>query len=86
VLGFAGGLIGPPGTVRDYPGSFGNAPVLLACSDIDPHIPLSRVEETAQTLAQMGAEVTKRIYPGFGHGINDDGIAQARRILAQMQA
>lgn len=85
VLGFAGGLIGPPGTGRDYPGSFGGAEVLLACSDIDPHIPLARVNETADVLARMGARVTKRIYPGFGHGINDDGIAQARRILAAMQ-
>lgn len=85
VLGFAGGLIGPPGTARDYPGAFGGAQVLLACSDIDPHIPLARVDETADVLARMGARVTKRIYPGFGHGINDDGIAQARRILVAMQ-
>lgn len=85
VLGFAGGLIGPPGTARDYPGTFGGAQVLLACSDIDPHIPLARVDETADVLARMGARVTKRIYPGFGHGINDDGMAQARRILVAMQ-
>lgn len=85
VLGFAGGLIGPPGAPRDYPGSLEGAEVLLACSDIDPHIPLARVEETADVLSRMGARITKRIYPGFGHGINDDGIAQARRILVAMQ-
>ncbi|MGL5445864.1 MAG: alpha/beta hydrolase [Rhabdaerophilum sp.] len=85
VLGFAGGLIGPPGAPRDYPGSLTGAPVLLACSDIDPHIPLERVEETAEVMARMGADVTKRIYPDFGHGINDDGILQARRILVAMQ-
>lgn len=85
VLGFAGGLIGPPGAPRDYPGSLENAEVLLACSDIDPHIPLARVEETADVLSRMGARISKRIYPGFGHGINDDGIAQARRILFAMQ-
>jgi phospholipase/carboxylesterase len=85
VLGFAGGLIGPPGSVHEYSGSLGGAAVLLACSDIDPHIPLARVEETAQVMSHMGACVTKRIYPGFGHGINDDGIAQARRILVAMQ-
>ncbi|MBN8535112.1 MAG: dienelactone hydrolase family protein [Rhizobiales bacterium] len=85
VLGFAGGLIGPPGAPRLYSGSLEGAPVLLACSDIDPHIPLGRVEETADVMSRMGALVTKRIYPGFGHGINDDGIAQARRILVAMQ-
>jgi hypothetical protein len=36
-------------------------------------------------MSRMGARVTKRIYPGFGHGINDDGLAQARRILVAMQ-
>jgi predicted esterase len=85
VLGFAGGLIGPPGTPRDYPGSFGGTDVLLACSDVDPHIPLARVDETADVMSGMGARVTKRIYPGFGHGINADGVAQARRILVAMQ-
>jgi phospholipase/carboxylesterase len=85
VIGFAGGLIGPPGAPREYPGSLNGARVLLACSDVDPHIPLKRVEESADLFSRMGAEVTKRIYPGFGHGINDDGIAQARRILVAMQ-
>lgn len=85
VLGFAGGLIGPPGTPRDYPGSLDGAPVLLACSDVDPHIPLARVEESATVFAGLGATVTKRIHPGFGHGIHPDGVVEARRILVGMQ-
>ena len=43
VVGLSGGLIGPPGTPRNYPGSLDGTPVFLGCSDIDPHIPLERV-------------------------------------------
>lgn len=77
----SGGLIGPPGTPRGYTGSFEGTPAFLGCSDRDPHIPLERVEETAEVLDRMGAEVTKRIYPGMGHNVNDDEIDQMRAIV-----
>ena len=69
IAGFSGGLIGPPGTARDYPGTFAGTPVFLGCSDIDPHIPLERVNESAAVLTRMGAGVDKRIYPGMAHTI-----------------
>jgi len=47
LLFFSGGLIGPPNTKRDYEGSLASSPAFLSCSDIDPHIPLERVEKTA---------------------------------------
>src|SRR5712671_2655368 len=43
VVGLSGGLIGPDGTPRDYPGDFGATPVFLGCSDVDPHIQKHRV-------------------------------------------
>src|SRR5687767_1883802 len=46
VIGLSGGLIGPHGTPRDYPGSFDGTPAFLGCSDVDPHIPLDRVNES----------------------------------------
>ena len=82
VVGLSGGLIGPPGTPRDYAGSLAGTPVFLGCSDRDPHIPLARVEETAEVLQEMGAEVTKRIYPAMGHTVNEDEIAWIRDLLA----
>lgn len=82
LLAFSGGLIGPAGTPRDYPGSLDGAPVFLGCSDVDPHIPLGRVEETAAVLARLGARVDKRIYPRMGHTINQDEIAAAAALLA----
>lgn len=86
VIGFSGGLIGPPGTPRDYVGSFDGTPVFLGCSDRDPHIPRERVDETARVLTAMGAEVTERIYPAMGHTVNEDELAHARNLLAAIPA
>jgi phospholipase/carboxylesterase len=82
VAGLSGGLIGPPGTPRDYPGSFEGTPVFLGCSDRDPHIPLERVKETTEVLMRMGAQVTERIYPAMGHTVNEDELERVRGLLA----
>jgi predicted esterase len=81
VIGLSGGLIGPPGTPRDYPGAFDGTPVLLGCSDVDSHIPKARVEESADLFRRMGADVTMRLYPGMGHTINSDEMTLARDLL-----
>jgi predicted esterase len=79
-----GGLIGPPGTPRDYPGSLDGTPVFLGCSDIDAHIPLERVEETAEVLTRLGGVVDKRIYLGMDHTVDDDEIAAVKALLARL--
>jgi predicted esterase len=81
VLAFSGGLIGPPGTTWPYEGDFDGTPIFLGCSDVDPHVPLSRVNESAEVFERMGGVVEKRIYPGMGHMINEDEIAFARSIV-----
>ena len=81
VLVLSGGLIGPPGTPRDYPGTFDGTPVFFGCSDRDSHVPEARVRESADLFTSMGASVTTRIYPGMGHLVNDDEIAFAQRLL-----
>jgi predicted esterase len=86
VVGLSGGLIGPPGTPRHYKGSFAGTPVFLGCSDRDPHIPLERVTETAEVLSEMGAAVTKRIYPAMGHTVNEDELDFVRRLMADVAA
>ena len=86
VVGLSGGLIGPDGTPRDYPGSLAGTPVFLGCSDIDPHIPKARVDLTAEVLRRLGGDVTERIYPGMGHTINEDEIAVVREIMAGLLA
>jgi predicted esterase len=77
----SGGLIGPPGTPRDYPGSFAGTPIFLGCSDVDPHIPRERVLESAEVFERMGATVDTRLYPGMGHTINQDEADAVRAML-----
>jgi len=82
IAAFSGGVIGPPGTPRDYPGSFAGTPAFIGCSDIDPHIPVERVRESAEVYRRMGATVDERIYPRMGHTINQDEIDTVRNLLA----
>jgi predicted esterase len=86
VIGLSGGLIGPPGTPRNYPGSLAGTPVFLGCSDRDPHIPRERVDETAEVLRTMGGEVTERIYPAMGHTVNQDEVDFVRQFLEHVAA
>jgi predicted esterase len=81
VVGFSGGLIGPPGTAFDYDGSPDGTPVFLGCSDVDAHIPIPRVEETAEAMARLGGAIDLRIYPGMGHTVNRDELDAARSLL-----
>lgn len=81
VAALTGGLIGPEGTPRDYSGSLEGTPVFLGSSDPDPHVPRSRVEETARVLEEMGAEVTMRIYPGMPHTVNEDELEHVRQLM-----
>ena len=82
VIMYSGGLIGPPGTTWNNAGDFSGTPVFLGCSDVDAHIPKARVDESAEVFSRMGAAVTKRIYPGMGHVVNEDEIAAGRALLA----
>jgi predicted esterase len=84
VVGWSGGLIGPPGTPREYPGSLDGTPVFLGCSDTDPHVPAGRVRETADVLGGLGAEVDLRIYPGLGHTVNAEELECAQAMLQRL--
>jgi phospholipase/carboxylesterase len=89
----SGGLIGngeipglaPPNDKRfEYEGDLEGTPVFLGCSDIDPHIPLSRFEQSAEVLERLGADVTSKVYPGMGHTIVEDEIDHVRRMVDQV--
>jgi predicted esterase len=84
ILVFSGGLIGPPGTTWPHGGDFAGTPAFFGCSDVDAHVPRTRVDESAEVMEAMGARVEKRIYPGMGHLINDDEIAFARTLLEEV--
>ena len=84
VLGLSGGLIGDEVAPATGKPVFAGMPVLLGCSERDPHIPIGRVRETEAVMQALGAEVVTRIYPGSGHGINEDEIGISRQILARI--
>jgi predicted esterase len=81
LIAFSGGLIGPPGTTWSSDGRLNGMPVFFGCSDVDTHVPRSRVDESAEVFARLGASVTTCIYPGMGHLVNDDEIEQARLLM-----
>ena len=83
----SGGLIGEEIDSDDYEGSDADleeTPVFLGCSDVDPHIPEERVHETADVLEGMNADVTKRLYEGMGHGVNEDELEFVSGMVRQL--
>ncbi|MCA1596609.1 MAG: dienelactone hydrolase family protein [Chloroflexi bacterium] len=86
IIGLTGGLIGPPVTSREYPGSLDGTPVFLGTSDPDPHVPFERVQETRTILERMGAVVELRRYPGMAHTVNEDEIEACRALLQRVLA
>lgn len=84
VVALSGGLIGPPDTPRDYDGALDGTPALFGCSDVDQHIPVERVDESAEVYERLGAQVTKRIYPGMGHTVNEDEIEWVRDLVQSL--
>jgi predicted esterase len=81
VVGLSGGLIGVDIMQNKYAGEFAGMPVLLGCSDVDPHIPVKRVRDTSAIFRAMGADVDMRLYPNFGHSVNEDELGRAKEML-----
>ena len=79
-----GGRIGPQGETFAEPGDLLRTPVYLGCGDRDPHIPWSRVEESARAFERQNAEVTLRRYPGFPHAVPPEAVSFARRRLEEL--
>lgn len=92
VIALSGGLIGtgedpegkpPADKLFEYDTDLTGTPVFLGCSDVDPHIPLSRVRRTSLVLTDLGANVDERIYKGMGHNVNRDELEACRALLAR---
>jgi phospholipase/carboxylesterase len=80
----SGGLIGESVDPGAYSGSLGGTPVYLGCSDNDAHIPEVRVDETASVLENLGASVTKKIYPGMGHTVTREELDHVQQLIGNL--
>lgn len=84
IMALTGGLIGPPGTARNYPGSLEGTPVFLGSSAPDPHVPEERVRETAEVFTRMGGVVDLRLYPGMPHVVTEEEIEVCEALIRAM--
>ncbi|WP_299987430.1 dienelactone hydrolase family protein [uncultured Pontibacter sp.] len=85
LLIFTGGLIGQELNTRNYKGDFEGTPVFISTGDPDPHVSVSRVDETVKQMEGMGASVTRKVYPGRPHTILQEELELAKKILASKE-
>jgi predicted esterase len=85
VIALSGCLFGPPDAPQEYEGSLKGTPVFLGCSEGDPQFPVERVTAAAEVMGGLDAEVTTRLYPEPGHGVNEDEIRHIRRLVELVQ-
>jgi len=81
LIAFSGGLIGPPETAWPDPAPQPGLRAFFGCSDLDSHVPWTRVAASAATFSRAGATVDLRQYPGMGHLVNADEIVAARAVV-----
>lgn len=96
LMAFSGGLVGTADATGAADAAlYGHSPkrfdytgprdgkVWLSVHEQDPHIPLARVRESANTFTALGASVETRIHPGAGHGLMQDDLATLQSRLSR---
>jgi phospholipase/carboxylesterase len=81
IVAFTGGLIGREINMQNYTGDFNHTPVLLTTSNPDPHVPYQRVQETAEILESMHAQVLLKAFSGKPHNITPQEISLANQTV-----
>jgi phospholipase/carboxylesterase len=81
VIAFTGGLIGEKLIHDNYKGDFNQTPILITTGDPDPHVPVSRVNESVAIIQGLHANVTLEIYKTRPHTITGEELALANGIL-----
>lgn len=84
VVALSGGLIGTEEELVGYQPKLDGTPIYLGCSDIDSHIPIERVHDSASILDEIGGRVKKQIFPGLGHTINAVEMAVTRKMMGNV--
>ena len=81
LVAFTGGLIGPPDANLHHDGDLEGMPALFSSGDPDPHVPWSRVLESAEQFTAMGAAVKTQRHPGRPHTVLPQEIKSARDLI-----
>jgi phospholipase/carboxylesterase len=81
IAAFSGGLIGDKVRPETYNGNFDSTKIFIGNSDIDPHIPLNRCEESRDIVRSLGADVRFHVYPGIPHTIIREEIDDVRNLM-----
>jgi phospholipase/carboxylesterase len=79
VIAFTGGLIGEKLNPDKYKGDFVGTPVFIGSSHKDMHVPLSRIEDSAELIGNRGADVKTLIFPDTQHTIREEEIDWVNR-------
>lgn len=74
IIALTGGLIGQELATENYQGDFGGTPLFISTGNPDPHVPVSRVEESVKIFESMNAMVTSEIYSGRPHTISAEEV------------
>jgi phospholipase/carboxylesterase len=86
VIAFTGGLIGEELVLDNYKGDFNNTPILITTGDPDPHVPLTRVDESVKVLKSLNANVTLKVFKGRAHTISLPEINLAKALFDEVNA
>lgn len=81
VVAFTGGLIGKEINRSNYNGDFEQTPVFFGTGNPDFHVPVERVQASANIAREMNANVTEKVYENRGHTISEDEIKIANSIV-----
>ena len=81
VVAFTGGLIGEKLEEKKYSGDFQGTPILLSSSAHDMHVPAQRINDSAQLLQKMGAEVSLKFFEDELHTISPEELTWVNQTL-----
>lgn len=80
VLGFSGALLAPDRLPQEV---LSRPPVLLIHGDADTVVPYASLAAAVAGLEGVGVPVNTETLPGLGHGIDERGLAEGGRFLAE---
>ncbi|WP_221391208.1 alpha/beta hydrolase [Dyadobacter sp. NIV53] len=74
IIALTGGLVGQELVTENYQGDFQGTPLFVSTGNPDPHVPVSRVQESVKIFESLNAVVTSEIYSGRPHTISAEEI------------